>query len=238
MESQNRIEMARTSLISFDTVKGSTRAMEVSSKLFNQLNGFDPAIYKGADLWILSDTICVKEVTKNNRTYKRLFFWALDVNDGQLVELKATSIKTAMGYTECPNPGMWVQTDDHKWWVLKPKADDPALKSFVRWGIGEILPNAFEEVGTTIKVPHVIRLQITDIDYVTSKSPIDANGDRLVVEEAKNDTSFVPGTTRRWHGTASYPTKEELAQMVQAHNDKHPELLIDLKKWGKYFHVE
>ena len=236
--------MSRTSLLTFDNVKNSTKAVSVDRKVLNQLNGYDPAIRKGADLWFLSQTMVVKESTYNGATYNTYYFWALDVVRHELVEVKYTSLKLAMGYTQRPSTGEWGKSDDGKWWILRPMADDPALQSFVRWGIGETLTHAFKDVKVSadskeimVTIPYVFRLKITDIDYVTSKSPIDASLLPGIIEEKKKDTSFTPNTTRRWFGVADYPTQQELEEMIKAHNAACPSLQIKDKEKKEWFKI-
>jgi hypothetical protein len=220
---------APTVITTFSSVKSAKNATATAA-IAERLNGFDPIIRPNAKLWILSDSM--KEEERTSRAglkYTAQYFWAIDEDRG-LIKIPRSSLAGGMGYTTCPNNGQWKTTDDGKWWILHPMENDEARKSLVSWGVSSCFPAAFVLQGTILRVPKLVKLTITSIDYVSGRGPLASDMDSDKLLDQKADTSFRPNSTKRWQGEAHYPTQQELEELVASHNAKFPENPLDIAK--------
>ncbi len=215
--------MAKESVSAFELgdVATSKAASNVIEKRFTSLNGFDASLRKDAILLVLSDTMKEEDRVRGTIKFKHQFFWALDIERNKLVKVSRTSLAGGMGYTDCPKPGIWDLNEDRTWHVLKPQEDDPALATRVSWGISKILPGAFEFDKKKISIPRCFVIEVTKVDYLCSRNPVNASASAAEVAKELADCTFKPDLARMWDGKAYYPTREFVNEAIAKFNSVH-----------------
>lgn len=215
--------MAKESVSAFELgdVATSKAASNVIEKRYTSLNGYDAALRKGAILLVLSDTMKEEDRVRGTIKFKYQFFWALDIERNKLVKVSRTGLSGGMGYRDCPQPGIWGLNEDKTWHVLKPLEDDPAIATRVSWGISRLLPGAFEYDKKKISIPRCFVIEVSDIEYLCSRNPVDASANDAYVGKELADCTFKPDLARMWDGKAYYPTRDFVNEVVAKYNSVH-----------------
>ena len=218
------------SIVNLKDVVSSKSATKVEEKKFNSLNGFDSSLRKGARLLFLSSSMKTEKQTRGTRTFDFQFFWALDLERNKLVKVSRSGLSGGMGYREAPQPGVWNLNQDGSWYVLSPVEGDPAIQSRVSWGIGKVFPGAFDYAKEIVSIPKCFYLEVTGIEYLYSRNPVDASLQQSATQKDLSDLTFKEDLARSWDGKAEYPSLEFINDAVAkynlCHEDKFTEDMI------------
>lgn len=202
-------------------VTSSKTATNVLEKRFVALNGYDAALRKGAVILMLSDSLKEEDRMRGTIKFKAQFFWGIDVERNKLVKVSRTALTGGMGYEQLPQPGSWVLNDEGTWHILKPQESDPAVSTRKQWGISKLLPGAFEYEKQKVSIPKAFMIEVTSIQYLCSRNPVDASSTPGYLTKELSDCSFKEDAARMWDGKAYYPTKEQVADIVTKYNAVH-----------------
>lgn len=215
--------MAKEQVTSFELnqIEASTTAQNVIEKKYLGLNGFDAALRKNAQLLIFSTSMKEEKRERNGIKYKTEFFWALDIERNKLVKVSRSGLSGGMGYESLPEPGEWSLNEDKTWYVLKPNENDPAIQSRKSWGVGRLLPGAFDYEHEKISVPRCFIIEVNDVIYLCNRNPVDASSTEAYIAKELQDTTFKPDNARMWDGKAYYPTRDFLKELVDKYNSVH-----------------
>ena len=132
-------------------------------------------------------------------------------------------------------PGVWGFNEERTWHILKPQEGDPATESRKSWGISRLLPGAFEYEKQKISIPKCFIIEVTGIQYLCSRNPVDASAAEAYKAKELSDCTFKEDSARMWDGRAYYPTRESVKQIMDAYNAVHDdkftvEMMTDLLK--------
>lgn len=208
-------------------VTNSQNATAVLEKRFTALNGFDAALRKGAIILMFSDSLKEEDRMRGTVKFKSQFFWGIDAERNKLVKVSRTALTGGMGYKQLPQPGKWELNEDKTWHILKPQENDPALETRTQWGISRLLPGAFEYEKGKISIPKAFLIEVTTIDYLCSRNPVDASASSGFVSKELRDCNFKEDSARLWSGNAYYPTKDQVADIIAKYNATHSVVFDD-----------
>lgn len=221
--------MAKESVTVFEmaNVMNSTTATDVAEKRYTSLNGYDAALRKDAKILLFSASMKEETRTRGANKFKSQFFWGIDIERNKLVKVSRTGLAGGMGYQQLPMPGVWGFNEERTWHILKPQEGDPAIQSRKSWGISRLLPGAFEYEKQQVSIPRCFIIEVTKIEYLCSRSPIDASASETFKAKELSDCTFKEDAARMWDGTAYYPTREKVSEIITAYNAVHTDKLTD-----------
>lgn len=202
-------------------VTSSKNAVSVLEKRFIALNGYDAALRKGAVILMFSDSLKEEDRMRGTVKFKSQFFWGIDTERNKLVKVSRTALTGGMGYEQLPQPGHWELNEEKTWHILKPQEGDPALTTRKQWGISRLLPGAFEYEKGRVSIPKAFLIEVTKIDYLCSRNPVDASASSGWVAQELRDCNFKEDAARMWDGSAYYPTKDQVASIIDKYNATH-----------------
>lgn len=208
-------------------VTKSTDATDVLEKRFTALNGFDAALRKGAFILMFSDSLKEEDRMRGTVKFKAQFFWGIDTERNKLVKVSRTALTGGMGYEQLPEPGDWTLNEDKTWHILKPKEGDPAIATRKQWGISRLLPGAFEYEKGKVSIPKAFVIEVDTITYLCSRNPVDASAAPAYLAQELKDNNFKEDVARMWNGKAYYPTKDQVAAILEAYNATHTVVFDD-----------
>lgn len=215
------------SVFELTAVESSKDASNVIEKRFTALNGYDAALRKDAKLLVFSSKMKEEDIVRGTVKFKSQYFWALDIERNKLVKVSRTGLTGGMGYEQLPAPGEWSLNEEGTWHILKPQPNDPALESRKSWGISRLLPGAFEYDHKKISIPKCFILEVNKIDYLCSRSPVDASANSTFVAKELADCNFKEDVARMWDGKAYYPERAYLDEVIVKYNSCHETQFVE-----------
>lgn len=187
--------------ITVDFLKSLTNVVEIADKAFLALQGGGSSLFHlGSIFYVL--VYAAREYAWPGTEYHGPALAVL-TQDGELVMCGLGRLRGGMAYAAEPKKWAWAKSESGYWYATDDSQDS------ISWGIGSILPNAFEREGKGVVPAGVIRVEVKSREKLWSASPVKASSAAIAPSTKKEDTPWRKNAVK-WDADVRFATEADL----------------------------